>query len=110
MPSAIPKTCCSPGVNAVRMAAASSDPSLDPPTWSRRSAVGRDGSHSHAFAHNLASGGTSAVTVIPCRSMSANADSGLGSAVTTTFAPTDIAPRMPGHANGKLCPAGSDTR
>src|SRR5579875_3828481 len=81
--------------------------SLEPPTCSSRNDVGVTGSHSQAWAHSLASAGTSAVTVTPWRAMVANADSGLGSVANTVVAPTLIAPSRPGQASGKLCAAGS---
>ena len=89
---------------------ASSGDIRDPPTWTSLSDVGSTGSHSQACVHSFASAFTSAVTVTRWRSISANADSGLGSSVNTTVAPTLIDPSRPGQANGKLWPAGSTAR
>ncbi|CKP67678.1 Uncharacterised protein [Mycobacterium tuberculosis] len=109
-PSAMPNTCCRPGVSAVRTRRASSGSSLDPPTCNNRSDFGVTGSHSQDWAHSLASAGTNAVTVTPWRSMAAKAASGLGSGANTAVAPTVIAPSRPGQASGKLWPAASTTR
>jgi 6-methylsalicylic acid synthase len=93
-----------------RMKRASSAVIREPPTCTRRNDFGSTGSHSHACVHTLASALTSAVTVTLWRSISANADSGLGSVVKTVVAPTVIEPSRPGQASRKLCPAGSATR